>query len=136
MLSLLNPSVLIAIIIALAGAFSYGHHQAYLEQQAEIGRLNAVMAEEANKSAVLLQKEKQNAQIKTNQLRADINSGALRLSVPVSSACSTTSGTTEARAELDRQTSQDLISITEDGDTAIRELNYCIDRYNQVKDAK
>jgi len=136
MLSLFNPSVLLGIIIALAGAFGWGHHQAYLEQQAEIGRLNAVMAEEANKSAALFQKEKQNAQTKINQLRADVNSGTLRLSIPVSSSCSTASGTTETRAELDKQTSQDLISITEDGDNAIRELNYCIDRYNQIKDVK
>jgi hypothetical protein len=136
MLSLFNPTVILGLIIALIGSFGWGHHQAYLEQQVEIGRLNTVMAEEANKSAAIFQKEKQNAQIKINQLRADVNSGAIRLSIPVNSSCSTPLGTTETRAELDNQTSQDLISIAEDGDNAIRDLNYCIDRYNQIKDTK
>ena len=136
MLSLFNPQVLLAICFALATAFGFGRHYEHLEQQAEIARLNKVMAEQAHDSQLKFNKQELDAQNKINRLRADVNSGTLRLSIPVSSSCSSTSGSTEARAELDTTTANDLISITEDGDKAIRELNYCIDRYNQVKDTK
>ena len=137
MLSLLNPSVLLAICIALLSGFGYGRHYEYLEQQAEIARLNAVMAEEANAASSKFKQEQQDAQKTITKLRSDINSGAIRLSIPItSSSCGSTSGSTEERAELDTKVSQDLISITEDGDNAIRELNYCIDRYNKIRNVK
>ena len=136
MLSLFNPQVLLAICFAIMAAFGYGRHYEHLEQQAEIARLNKVMAEQAHESQLQFNKQEQDAQTKIAKLRADVNSGTLRLSIPVSSSCGSTSGSTETRAELDTTTANDLISITEDGDKAIRELNYCIDRYNQVKDAK
>ena len=135
MLSLFNPSVILGIIIAMGASFGWGHHQAYVEQQAEIGRLNAVMAEEAAQTNAKYTKEKQDAQIKITKLRADIDAGTLRLSIP-SPVSNPASGATEARAELDRQTSQALITITTDGDEAIRDLNLCIDRYNQVRNVK
>jgi len=135
MLSLFNPSVILGIIIAMGASFGWGHHMAYVEQQAEIGRLNAVMAEEAAETNAKHTKEKQDAQIKITKLRADIDAGVIRLSIP-STVSNPASGTTEARAELDRQTSQALITITTDGDEAIRDLNLCIDRYNQVRNVK
>jgi len=65
----------------------------------------------------------------------------LRLSIPVSSnsVCSTDStrasnGDTNARADLDTKTAEDLIAITADGDKAIRALNACITSYNQVRE--
>jgi prophage endopeptidase len=135
MLSLFNPSVILSIIIAVGASFGWGHHTAYVEQQAEIGRLNAVMAEEAAQTNAKYSKEKQDAQIKITKLRADLDAGTLRLSIP-SPVSNPASGTTEARAELDRSTSQALITITTDGDEAIRDLNLCIDRYNQVRNVK
>lgn len=135
MLSLFNPSVVLGIIIAMGASFGWGHHQAYVEQQAEIGRLNAIMAEEAAETNAKHAKEKQDAQIKITKLRADIDAGVIRLSIP-STVSNPASGTTEARAELDRSTSQALINITTDGDEAIRDLNLCIDRYNQVRNVK
>jgi hypothetical protein len=136
MFSLLNPTTLLAVIFVIMGAFGYGRHYEHLEQQAEIARLNAVMAEEANTASNKFKQEQQDAQKTITKLRADINSGAVRLSIPISSSCGSTSGSTEERAELDTKVSQDLISITEDGDNAIRELNYCIDRYNQIRNVK
>lgn len=136
MLSLSNPWALVGVLSLIISSYFYGHHEAYLEQQAEMGRLNAVMAEQANTARQTFEKEKQDAKNTINKLRADVNSGTVRLSIPVSSSCSSASGATETRAELDKQTGQSLISITEDGDQAIRELNYCIDRYNQIRNVK
>lgn len=135
-MSLLNPSVILTILVALAASFGYGRHYEYKEQQAEIARLSSVMAEEANTASLKFKEEQKDAQKTINKLRADINSGAVRLSIPISSSCGSTSGSTEERAELDTKVSQDLISITEDGDNAIRELNYCIDRYNKIRNVK
>lgn len=134
--SLLNPWVLVGVLSLLISSYFYGHHQAYVEQQAEIGRLNAVMQQQAASAKQTFDKEKQDAKNTINRLRADVTSGAIRLSIPVSSSCSSSPGATETRAELDKQVSQSLITITEDGDQAIRELNYCIDRYNQIRNVK
>ena len=135
-LSLLNPWVILGILAALASAFGAGHHQAYVEQQAEIERISAVMQTEAANAATKLQKEKQDAQNKVNQLRADVASGAVRLSVRASCSATTASGDSEARAELDPKVADDLIAITNDGDQAIIELNTCIDLYNKLRNVK
>lgn len=131
-----NLNSLVIAVLILAGTFIAGHHQAYLEQQAEIERISEEMKIEADKQTTKLKKEKQDAEIKINQLRADAASGALRLSVRANCAASTPGGNAEARAELDGQTAQDLIAITADGDQAIIELNSCIDLYNNLRNVK
>jgi len=136
MLSLTNPWALVGVLSLIISSYFYGHHEAYLEQQAEMGRLNAVMAEQTNTARQTFEKEKQDAKNTINKLRADVDSGTVRLSIPVSTSCSSSTGITETRAELDKSVSQSLISITDDGDQAIRELNYCIDRYNQIRNVK
>jgi prophage endopeptidase len=40
----------------------------------------------------------------------------------------------ETRAELDPAIAEDLETIASDGDDAIRQLNSCIDSYNDVRD--
>jgi hypothetical protein len=121
----------IAVILVMAGVFYAGYHQAYLEQQEEIAHIEAQRAVEAAKVADQLHKDKEDAQKKINQLRADVASGAQRLSIRASCAASVTGGDPEARAELDPKTADDLIAITADGDQAIIELNSCIDLYNK-----
>ena len=128
-------SIVIAILI-LGGVFAAGRHQAYLEQQEEIARISKSMKEEADKESDKLKKEKQDALSKVNQLRADVAAGSVRLSVRSSCASSPAGGDAEARAELDGQTAQDLISIAADGDQAIIELNSCIDLYNNLRNVK
>jgi hypothetical protein len=120
-----------AAVLVLVIVFYAGHHQAYLEQQEEINRIAAERAIEAAKAADRLHKDKEDAQQKINQLRADVASGAQRLSIRASCAASVTGGDSEARAELDPKTADDLIAITADGDQAIIELNSCIDLYNK-----
>lgn len=122
---------IMASVLVLALAFFAGHHQAYLEQQEEINRIAAERAIEAAKAAEQLHKDKEDAQKKINQLRADVASGAQRLSIRASCSASVTGGDSEARAELDPKTADDLIAITADGDQAIIELNSCIDLYNK-----
>lgn len=121
----------IAVVLVLIMVFYAGHHQAYLEQQEEINRIAAERAIEAAKVADQLHKDKLDAQQKINQLRADVASGAQRLSIRASCSTSATGGAAEARAELDPKTADDLIAITADGDQAIIELNSCIDLYNK-----
>jgi prophage endopeptidase len=138
MLKLTNPWVLLGIIAIVVASFFKGRDYEHMLQQAEILRLNGEMAVIAEASAINLHKEKQNAQEKIDQLRADVRSGTVRLSVPVRAVCdpSIAGGNTEARAELDPKVSEDLIAITADGDQAIIELNTCIDQYNKIRDTK
>jgi len=81
-------------------------------------------------------KEQKDYETKINRLNADLAAGRVRLTVPVATCgASTGSGIRlgEARAELDGEASQSLVSIASDGDAAIRELNYCIDAYEAVR---
>lgn len=120
-----------AAVLVLVMVFYAGRHAMYLEQQEEINRIAAERAVEAIKAADQLHKDKEDAQKKINQLRADVASGAQRLSIRASCSASATGSAAEARAELDPKTADDLIAITADGDQAIIELNSCIDLYNK-----
>jgi len=56
--------------------------------------------------------------------------------VSVSEPSTAASGDTETRAELDGRVAQALVDLTARGDQAIRQLNTCIDQYNQVRSMK
>ena len=144
MFSLFNPWVIVGILGLVLSSYFYGHHQAYVEQEAEIARLNLIerdkeqqMQTMADNHAKDLRKANQNAKTEVAKLQSDIADGRLRFSVRTISACqdtAVTGGNTESRAELDPEVSQALIAITADGDNAIRQLNACIDIYNEVRD--
>jgi hypothetical protein len=144
MFSLLNPWVLVGILGLVLSSYFYGHHAAYVEQEAEIARLNLIernkeeqMQQMADNHAKELRKANLNAKVEIIKLQSDIADGKLRFSVRTVSACqdtATTNGNTESRAELDPTVSQALIAITADGDNAIRQLNACINIYNEVRD--
>jgi prophage endopeptidase len=79
-------------------------------------------------------KEKRDAQTQIDDLTRRIHSGAVRLSIPANcpggvprTASDPGVGDGAPRAELDRETSADLVAITGDGDEAIRQLNTCQD---------
>jgi len=131
-----SPNSLIAALLVLIGVFYAGHHQAYLEQQEEIARIETKMQKVADEATDKLHQEKQDAQTKINQLRANVASGALSLSVRAHCSATTTAGDSEARAELDPKAADELISIAADGDQAIIELNSCIDFYNNLRTVK
>lgn len=89
-------------------------------------------------------KEQNDAKNNIDRLRAQLRTGAVRLSVPAnpagnpaSSRDSATAGSpgTETRAELDRATAEALVTITADGDAAIIQLNAVIDAYEVIRTA-
>lgn len=127
---------LATFIACLALAFFAGKYQARQEIQADVERIESKMQEAAVEAADKLHQEKQDAQTKINQLRANVASGALSLSVRAHCSASTATGDQEARAELDPKAADDLISIAADGDQAIIELNSCIDFYNNLRTVK
>ena len=153
------PSVfytwIIAGLIAVgAGLCVYERHAGYQEAMTE----NALKVAEANDhsreteqqlndtiatQAAQLRKAQKNADTRTEKLKLDIGDGSLRLSIPVSpqgcvqapaSAASASGDSGEVRAELDRQTAQNLVTITEDGNAAIRKHAACVDAYNEVRE--
>jgi flagellar capping protein FliD len=152
-MSLLNPAIWIAFLLSLLASFGAGYYKGgvdeFLKQQAEIARLNdeARQKEQALVTAVQTQatqlvKAEQNAKVLSQKRNADIDSGTLKLRIPVktpicpiqatSDATIASRDSVQATTELDRETSKALIAITDDGDKAIRQLNSCIDAYNAV----
>lgn len=157
-MSLLNPWVILGFVLAMGTAFSGGYYKGkdaeYQRQQIEIAALNAkareteqAMAKVAQTYGETLRKANNVAKAKENQLRADLNAGALKLRIPVKAAncpisvsepTATTSGgdSGTASAELDRQAADALIAIAAEGDAAIRKLNACIQTYETLRNTK
>jgi hypothetical protein len=157
-MSLFNPYVILGIVLTVLGAFGSGYYKGGNDesqrQQLEIAELNAkareteqAMTKVAQTYGDTLRKANNVAKIKEAKLRADLDSGALKLRIPVkapnctvsvSETTATASGsdTGTASAELDRQTSEALIAIAADGDAAIRKLNACIQTYETLRNMK
>lgn len=155
-MSLFNPYVLLGIALAVLSSFGGGYykgkHDENIRQQIEIARLNEQareteqrMGEVAQTYAQTLRKANNVAKVKEDKLRADIASGERRLFLPVQTTCavpaagtaaSATGDSRETRTELDRSVAEALISITADGDQAIRKLNACIDQYETLRKMK
>ena len=151
-MSLLNPWVLLALFLAFlgvgAGGYSKGKHSEQQRQQIEIARLNAEarVKEQALVSAVTIQatqlvKANNEAKILSQKRNTAIDTGALKLRIPVKAQCpvhaapdtAVASGdSVQATAELDRETAKSLVAITDQGDANTRQLNACIDAYNTV----
>jgi prophage endopeptidase len=145
MFSLFNPYVLAGIFALLVASFFEGHHIAYVEQQAEIAKLNEQArkteqeaAQKVTDLSTQLVKANQNAKVQIQKRDADIASGKLRLSIvtrtvsAASNASSASGDSVQTRAELDPTTAQSLVAITDQGDSNTRQLNACIDAYNMV----
>lgn len=145
-----NPYVLLGVVLALLLTFWAGHHKGYalanLEHQSEVGKLNeaARQREQADAAkisdlAYQLEKANKDADVQINKLRRDLRAGTQRLSVPVVNVCPAEPATApsgdrvETRAELDPKAADDLVAIAQEGDAAIRQLNACIDAYNEVR---
>jgi len=154
-MSLFNPWVLLGILMAILSAAGSGYYKGsedeVTRQQVEIAALNAKareteqnMAKVANTYAETLRKSQNAARTKETKLRADVASGALRLSIPTQSPVCSTSVTAvtagdnsgETRTELSGQVSETLIAIASEGDSAIRKLNQCIQTYETLKGMK
>ena len=152
-MSLFNPWVLLSIVLAVLSAFGGGYYKGgqdeFAKQQMEIARLNAearqkeqALVSAVNNTANQLAKANYEAKLQTQKLHSSIDSGALKLRIPVkvpncpisaTADASTPSGdSVQASAELDRETAKSLVAITDQGDANTRQLNACIDAYNTV----
>jgi hypothetical protein len=155
-MSLFNPWVLLGILMAVlsaAGSGYYkGQHDENTRQQVEIAALNAKareteqrMGEVAQTYGETLRKANNVAKVKEDKLRSDIASGKRKLFIPIQTPdcavsaatdAAPTTGDTETRAELDPRIAESLVDLTSRGDTAIRQLNACIDQYNEMRNMK
>jgi prophage endopeptidase len=155
-MSLFNPWVLLGILMAVVGSFGSGYlkgsNDEVTRQQLEIAALNA-QAREKEKALITtiqtqsnkLQKANQDAKLAQQKRNFDIDSGALKLRIPVKApVCPVHTATdtpvasgdsVQATAEFDRETAKSLVAITDDGDKAIRQLNACIDAYESVRES-
>jgi hypothetical protein len=160
-MTIFSPWVILGFVLAMGTAFSGGYYKGkdseYQRQQLEIAALNAkareteqAMAKVAQTYGETLRKANNVAKAKENQLRADLNSGALKLrlpvkaptcpSVPVPETATVASGSDsgEARAESSGSVdvAADLLQIAADGDAAIRKLNTCLEAYETLRNTK
>lgn len=152
-MSILNPYILLGIVLSVLSAFGGGYWKGSKDevtrQQLEIAKLNAearqkeqALVTAVTTQATKLQKANQDAKLIAKERDAAIASGNLKLRIPVKTpVCPIqTAGDTPAPAgnsvqtgaELDAKTAQSLVAITDDGDKAIRQLNACIDAYNNI----
>jgi hypothetical protein len=146
-------SGVVVLLLTFGGGYFYGKHVEAEAQQAEVDRLNTearakeqALATAVTTTANALRKSDEKAKFETQKRNADIDSGALRLRLPVKTTCALSAPTDstvasgdsggEASAELDRETAKNLIAITEEGDRAINKLNACISLYNQALESQ
>ena len=146
-------SGLIALLLTFGGGYFYGKHVEAEAQQVEINKLNtqARIKEQALATAVTttaeaLRKTNEKAKTVTKERDAAIDSGALKLRVPVKTTCPVYTPTDtpspsgdnrgEASAELDREIAKALVAITDEGNRAIEKLNACISLYNQALESQ
>lgn len=127
----------LGLFIGIVGVYIYYDKKA-TEADLKQSEANLALQKEYMKSVeeieIKYKKEKEKDEASIKALRASINNGSVRLSISTSKSRITTTESGEKRAELDPETANSLISITEDGDRAIRDLNQCVDTYNKVKE--
>jgi ATPase subunit of ABC transporter with duplicated ATPase domains len=153
-MSLLNPIVWIGLLVSLTASFGFGYYKGgmdeFLKQQAEIARLNdeARQKEQALVTAVQTQatqlvKAEQNAKLLSQKRNTDIDTGALKLRIPVKTPICPIQTTTDATpsersdiggAEIQPETAKAILAIGDEADTTVRKLNACIAVYNQVRE--
>jgi hypothetical protein len=152
-MTIFNPWVILSVLIAILSSFSAGYYKGgedeKADQQAEIALLNQKSREteqrliqDAFNATLKLKKAQANAQALSQKRNADIDSGSLKLRIPVeTSICAVSAAadatvaardSIQATAELDRETAKALVAITDQGDANTRQLNACIDAYNDV----
>jgi hypothetical protein len=150
-MSLFNPWVLLAILIAICSSFGGGYYKGgqdeFAKQQIEIARLNAearqkeqALVSAVNNTSNKLAKANYEAKLQTQKLHSAIDSGTFKLRIPVKAAnCPVPTATdtapasgdsVQATAELDGTIAKSLVAITDQGDANTRQLNACIDAYN------
>ena len=153
-MSLFNPWVLLGILMAVVSSFGGGYYKGstdeVIRQQLEIAALNAEarQKEQALVSAIQTQanqlvKANNEAKLLLQKRNSDIDSGALKLRIPVKAAnCPvqassnptpserSDSGTAEVQPEFAKA----VLAIGDEADTTVHKLNACLAIYNQVRE--
>jgi len=144
---------LLVLVLVFGGGYCTGKHYEQEAQQAEVDRLNTearakekALADAVTTTANALRVSNEKAKMATKQRDAAIDSGALKLRVPVKTTCPVPASSDtavasrdsggEASAELSPEVGKALFAIAEEGDRAITKLNACIDLYNQALESQ
>ena len=149
----MNPYLIIATMIAVGGAYAYGHHSGYAdrdaEMQAHIAKLNEEsrakeqeMAASLNNQTETLRKAKNEINKKQSDINALVDAGRLRLPVPTAPSCVQTAPDAsppirdrgEERPDPYREAIKAVVAIAIEGDRNTVQLNACIDTYNKVRE--
>jgi hypothetical protein len=148
-----NPYLIIAAMIAIGGAYAYGHHAGYAdrdaEMQAHIAKLNEEsrakeqeLASSLNNQTETLRKAKNEINKKQSDINALVDAGRLRLPVPATPSCVSATpdpapavrDRDEARPDPYREAIKAVVAIAIEGDRNTVQLNACIDTYNKVRE--
>jgi hypothetical protein len=148
-----NPYLIIAAMIAVGGAYAYGHHAGYAdrdaEMQAHIAKLNEEsrakeqeLAASLNNQTETLRKAKNEINKKQSDINALVDAGRLRLPVPAAPSCVQTAPDAsppirdrgEERPDPYREAIKAVVAIAIEGDRNTVQLNACIDTYNKVRE--
>lgn len=149
----MNPYLIIAAMIAVGGAYAYGHHAGYAdrdaEMQAHIAKLNEEsrakeqeLAASLNNQTETLRKAKNEINKKQSDINALVDAGRLRLPVPATTSCVSTTPDPappirdrgEERPDPYREAIKAVVAIAIEGDRNTVQLNACIDTYNKVRE--
>jgi hypothetical protein len=149
-----NPYLIIAAMIAIGGAYGYGHHVGYAdrdaEMQAHIAKLNEEsrskeqeLASSLNNQTETLRKAKNEINKKQSDINALVDAGRLRLPVPAAPSCVPTTPDAsppsrdrgEEKPDTYREAIKSIVAIAIEGDRNTVQLNACIDTYNKVREA-
>ena len=149
----MNPYLIIAAMIAVGGAYAYGHHAGYAdrdaEMQAHIAKLNEEsrakeqeLASSLNNQTETLRKAKNEINKKQSDINALVDAGRLRLPVPAAPSCvqptpdaaPAVRDRDEARPDTYREAIKAVVAIAIEGDRNTVQLNACIDTYNKVRE--
>jgi len=147
----MNPWLIIGVLVALSGFYTYGHHKGWVERDAEMQSEIAQKNEEArakeqeltkqlNDNSTKLQEANNAISEKQTSLDRAIRSGSLRLKttscVQTSSSPTPTNGNSNQEgSESERQTLAAIAEIIAQGDRNTAQLNACIDSYNKVMES-
>ena len=140
-------------MIAVGGAYAYGHHSGYAdrdaEMQAHIAKLNEEsrakeqeLAASLNNQTETLRKAKNEINKKQSDINALVDAGRLRLPVPAAPSCVQTAPDAsppirdrgEERPDPYREAIKAVVALAIEGDRNTVQLNACIDTYNKVRE--
>jgi hypothetical protein len=150
---MLNPWIIVGVMVAVGGAYGYGHHKGWAdrdaEMQAEIAKLNEksreteqALTQTLNDKDSALRKAKNEISKKQSDVYKLVDAGKLRLPVqapascvqPTPDAAPASRDRDEARPDPYREAIKAVVAIAIEGDRNTLQLNACIDSYNEVRE--